>query len=355
MNSWPPLDPERRRALATLFRGLAGMAVLDSLHGCGGAGATSPSPTPEPSPPPAPTPSPPPPSGPIAAQMTVSTPVGYDTDRLAAFDRLNEIRLSAGLGLLAQSTPLDQAAQAHAAWIIANDSFTHEEASGSPGFTGAHWWDRAEAAGYVPVEGDELIAAPARGATGVDALVNSVYHRAGLLAFEPVDVGIGWAGGSAADVAMPLVIEVTRPGSDPVRGLGQSAQPSIDGVSLWPTSGAIDLPLRLGNESPNPVPTQDVSTLGLPISLIVDEETTIGVDAFVVSIATSGIAVPGRILTSATDPNALLPRSFAAFVPLMPLAPGTTYLVSFTGSATGFLTGARRAIQRAWSFTTASA
>ena len=33
--------------------------------------------------------------------LTVPTPVGYDADRLAAFKRLNEIRLSAGLGMLA--------------------------------------------------------------------------------------------------------------------------------------------------------------------------------------------------------------------------------------------------------------
>ena len=352
--AWPPLDPERRRALATLFRGVAGAAVLGGLHGCGGGGASGDTPSPEPAPPPAPTPSPPP-SAPLAAQMSVPTPVGYDADRLAAFDRLNGIRLSAGLGMLAQSPSLDQAAQAHAAWIIANDSFAHVETAGTRGFTGAHWWDRAEAAGYVPIEGEELMAGPTHGAAGVDALVNSVYHRAGILAFEPVDVGIGWAGGSAADVSMPLVLEVTRPGTDPARAVGQSAQASIAGVCVWPTDGAVDVPLRLGNESPNPVPTHDVATLGLPVSLITDEETTIVVESFVVSEATSGIALPGQILTGANDPNSLLPRSFVAFVPLAPLSAGTACRVDFTGTATGFLTGVQRAVQRSWTFTTTSA
>ncbi len=354
--AWPPLDPERRRALATLLRGVAGAAVLGGLHGCGGGGGGNDTPSPAPAPSPAPTPTPaPPPSGPIAAQTSVPLPVGYDADRLAAFTRLNEIRLSAGLGMLAQSPTLDQAAQAHAAWIIANDSFTHVETAGTPGFTGAHWWDRAEAAGYVPIEGDEVIAGPARGAAGVDALVNSVYHRAALLSFEPVDVGIGWSAGSATEISMPLVIEVTRPGGDPARGAGQTAQASIDGVSTWPTDGAANVPLRLGDETPNPVPTHDVATLGLPVSLIVDEETTISVDAFVVSKATGGEVLQGQILTSANDPHSLLPRAFVAFVPLTPLAADTAYRVDFTGAATGFLTGVRRSIRRSWSFTTASA
>ena len=98
-----------------------------------------------------------PPPAPIAAQLTVPTPVGYDADRLAAFNRLNEIRLSAGLGMLAQNTEMDQAAQAHAAWMVANDSFTHDEVAGTPGFTGANWASGIEAFGYVPVEGAEVM------------------------------------------------------------------------------------------------------------------------------------------------------------------------------------------------------
>lgn len=341
--SWPSLDHDRRRTLAALFRGIASVAVLGGLQGCGGGGGDAPSPAPEPTPPP---------TGPIAAQMTVPIPVGYDADRLAAFNRLNEIRLSAGLGMLSQNVLLDQAAQAHAEWIVANDSFTHVEVAGTPGFTGAHWWDRAEAAGYVPAEGEEVMAAPAQGSGGVDALVSSVYHRSGILAFEPVDVGIGWSGGAAADASLPLVIDVTRPGTDGVRGVGQSAQPGIDGVSIWPVDGASGVALRLGKEAPNPVPTQDVSTLGMPVSVIVDEETTISVDSFVVVDAATGIAVQGQILVNANDPNLLLPRSFAAFVPLMPLAANTVHVVTFTGAATGFLTGVRRSIQRSWSFTT---
>jgi hypothetical protein len=344
----PLVDPSRRRSLPMLFRAAAGWAALSVLQGCGGGDATPVPPPPVPAPVPAPAP-----AAPVAAQASVPEPVGYDAERLAAFDRLNEIRLSAGLGLLAQNVLLDRAAQAHADWIIANDSFTHEEVAGTSGFTGAHWWDRDEALGYVPVGGEELMAGIVHGAQGVDVLVNGVYHRAGMLAFEPVDVGIGWSGLTAASISMPLVVDMTCPGDDLVRSLGQAAQPAIDGVAIWPLDGARDVPLRLGLESPNPVPGQDVSTLGTPVSVTVDNEATIDTASFVLTNSATGEVVTTRILTQRSDPNLLVPRSFVALVPLSPLTPGARYQAVFRGTSTEFGAGSHRSIDRAWTFTAA--
>lgn len=345
----------RRRTLAELFRVMATATVASAaLSACGGGGGGG---APEPSPPPAPTPAPSPspaPTGPIAAQMTVPTPVGYDADRLAAFNRLNEIRLSAGLGMLAQSAAMDQAAQAHAQWIIANDSFSHEEVAGTTGFTGESWPRRDAAFGYTPIGGEEVMAASGHAGAEVDALVNGVYHRAGILAFEPVDVGIGWSGSSAANVSMPLVIDITRPGTDTTRGLGQGAQASIHGAAIWPIDGALDVPLRLGTENPNPVPSQDVLTLGTPVSVTVDEEATISATAFALTNSTTGAIVPTQVVSSGHDPNLLVPRSFIALVPLAPLSPNTTYSVTFAGSTVEALTGVKGVVNRSWSFTSAA-
>ena len=355
----PPLlaDVARPRALAGLFRAVAAaaaLAALGALGACGGGGGgaagTAPEPPPS-SPPPAPTPAP---TGPIAAQLWVPTPVGYDADRLAAFNRLNEIRLAAGLGMLAQSVTLDQAAQAHAAWIIANDSFTHDETAGTTGFSGVHWWDRDEALGYVPVGGWEVMAGNVHGAQGVDVLVNGVYHRAAMLAFEPVDVGIGWNSGAAASISMPLVMDITKPGTDPVRGLGQAAQASINGVAAWPVDGAQGVPLRLGLESPNPVPGQEVLSLGTPASITAGADQTVAVTSFTMCNASTGAAVPTRTMTSQRDPNFLVPASFVALIPLNALTSNTTYRVVFAGNTTGFPSGALAPINRTWTFTTAS-
>jgi hypothetical protein len=342
----------RRRTLAELFRAVATATVASAaLSACGGGSAAAP----ESPPPPAPTPAPSPaPTGPIAAQMTVPTPVGYDADRLAAFNRLNEIRLSAGLGMLAQSTAMDQAAQAHAQWIIANDSFSHEEVAGTTGFTGESWPRRDAAFGYTPIGGEEVMAASGHSGAEVDALVNGVYHRAGILAFEPVDVGIGWSSNSAADVSMPLVIDITRPGTDTVRGLGQGAQASIHGAAIWPIDGALNVPLRLGAESPNPVPSQDVLTLGTPASVTVGEEATISATVFVLTNSTTGAIVPTQVVSSGHDPNLLVPRSFIALVPLAPLSPNTSYSVTFAGSTVEALTGVKGVVNRSWSFTSAT-
>jgi hypothetical protein len=342
-----PADDLSMRLLLRLAAAAALIATLMSLTACGGGGAGAPAAPP----PPAPAPSPAP-AAPIAAQSSVPAPVGYDADRLAAFERLNEIRLSAGLGLLAQSTAMDRAAQAHAEWMVANDSFTHGEVAGTPGFTGVNWARRDEAFGYVPVEGVEVMTGPAHGADGVDGLVNAVYHRAGMLAFEPVDVGVGWTNAVSANVSMPLVMDITRPGTDAVRGLGQEALPSIRGVEAWPLDGATDVPLRLGWEFPNPVPNQDVLTLGTPASITVAGTKTLSHTLFEMAGSSTGATVPVQVLTNRNDPNFLVPESFIAAIPLGVLAANTRYTITFSGAAVDRVSGAFEPIDRTWSFTT---
>ena len=346
----------RARTLATVSRLAAATALLATLSACGGGGGggggggdtTTP-------PPPAPTPSPSPtPSGPIAAQMSVPTPVGYDTERLAAFNRLNEIRLSAGLGMVAQNTLMDQAAQAHADWMIANDAFVHTEVAGTRGFTGADWWSRDELLGYVPVGGAEEMSSGVDPVTGVSELINGVYHRAGLLAFEPVDVGVGWSAGGSAGLNRLLVIDVSRPGIDLVRSKGQATQESIRGVAIWPLDQATGVATHLGFEVPNPVPTQDVSMLGSPASLMVSRLQTLQITSFSMTNMRAGSDVSTVLLTSQSDPNSLIPSSFAAIIPLVALDAGTTYRVVFRGSAVTFPSGEVMTIDRTWTFSTSS-
>ncbi len=192
----------------------------------------------------------------------------------------------------------------------------------------------------------------ASGAAGVDALVNMASHRSAMLAFQPVDVGIGWLGAASASVSTPLVVDITRPGTDTVRGMGQAAQPSIHGACIWPLDGALDVPLRLGRELPNPVPTQDVLTLGTPVSVSVDESRTISASRFTLTNTATGVTVSTQLLTNKNDPNFLIPESFVAAIPLAPLSPNTPYQVVFVGSAVQFGSGAAESVSRTWSFTT---
>jgi len=332
-------------ALRSVFLRVAAGALAGTIAGCGG-GTDAPGP-------PAPVPVPAPPA-PLSAVLSVPTPVGYDADRLAAFDRLNAIRLSAGLGMLAQSTQLDQAAQAHADWVIANDSFSHQESAGTVGFTGVAWWNRDAAAGYASTGGAEVMAANGQAIAEVDALTNMLYHRECVLSFSPVDVGIGYSSGRSTSLSRAFVADITSPSADPIRSVGQTAQGVSGGVVAWPLDGATGVPTRMGLESPNPVPTLDVSTLGTPASISVDLWKRLTVTSFVMTLASTGEVVASRLLQSSNDPNHEIGQEFVGIVPTQPLLPQTRYSVTFIGASAVSPYTSTTPIQRTWSFSTAS-
>jgi hypothetical protein len=337
---------DRTQSLARLFRRAAAAALfatLGAMSACGGGGGASP---------PAPPPPAPAPSGPLAAVLSVPMPVGYDVDRLAAFNRPNEIRLSAGLGMLAQQPLMDSAAQAHADWEIANDVFGHVEQAGTPGFTGAHWVDRDEAIGYTPVAGGEVATSGAGAVDAIDLLAGLAYHRAIVLAIEPVDVGIGRSARTTSNVAQPLVVDVAVPGNDPVRGQGQLAQASSGGVVIWPVDQAQAVQTHMGDESPNPVAGSDVRSLGMPVSVMVAGSRIISVTSFSLKNVASGATVSIHLLTNANDPNGLVPPSYAVAIPLAALDPDTSFAVDFEGSVLDPATNTSTPLSRTWTFAT---
>ena len=337
----------RAHALATLRHLAAATAVLGALTACGGGGAGDTPAPPPPGPSPAPTP-----SGPIAAQMSVPTPVGYDADRLAAFNRINEIRLSAGLGMLTQNRVLDQAAQAHADWEISNNTYGHVEQAGTSGFTGVNWWDRDEGLGYTPIAGEEVIASGYGAVSAMNGFVNVAYHRIGVLAIEPVDVGIGRTDQATSNVSEPMVVDIAVPGGDPVRSQGQSAQDSTNGVVIWPIDGAASVSTHMGDEAPNPVPGVDVNSLGTPISITVASSRTIQVTTFSLKNSVTGATVPTYLLTHLNDPNDLVPISYIAAIPLSPLEANASYTVVFEGSVLEPYVSAPTPLSRTWRFST---
>ncbi len=288
------------------------------------------------------------------AVLSVPDPVGYDSERLAAFNRLNEIRLSAGLGMVAQQTQIDAAAQAHAEWEVANNVFSHEEVAGTTGFTGVNSAIREEAKGYEPVDVMEVMCNGAQGASCADRLVNIAYHRAAMLAFEPVDVGIGRSVSSVSNVAEPIVVDFSCPGTDSVRGWGQKPQTSIDGLAVWPLGGATNVPVRMGLEIPNPVPAVDVGSLGTPVSITVAQSRALTIGTFTLTKVGGGVPIALTTLSRGHDPNGLVPPSYVVAVPMAPLDPGATYTAAFAGTVADIPSGTPVAISRTWTFTTAA-
>jgi uncharacterized protein YkwD len=328
----------RGRASTALMPCVTVLALLGCLAACGGSSS--------------PPPPPPAPSGPMDAVLAVPAPMGYDADRLAAFDRLNAIRLSAGLGMLAQQPLMDRAAQAHADWEIANDTYGHVEMAGTPGFTGAHWWDRDEAIGYAPVGGGEVAASGYAAVDAVNAFVNVAYHRVAVLEIEPVDVGIGRSSQSTSNVRRPVVVDIAVPQGDPVRGQGQLAQTLVRGVVVWPVDGAANVSTHMGDEAPNPVPGADVLALGTPASITVARSRTIQVTTFSLTNTATGAAVPAHLLTHLTDINGLVPVSYLAVIPLAPLDADAAYTAAFEGSILEPDSNTPTPLVRVWNFST---
>jgi hypothetical protein len=260
--------------------------------------------------------------------------------------------MAAGLGMLAQDARLDEAAQAHVDWEIVNDSFSHIETAGSLGFLGVNWFDRDRAKGYAPLGGSEVMAAGSPPVKAVDGLMNVLYHRAALLEFDPVDVGIGWSTPGMPDMATPLVIDFASPDDGSIRSAGQLAQSFIEGVVVWPLNGAQDLPTHMGNEVPNPVPAEEVGLLGTPASISVYRDQKIEAVTFTMSEDESNVGVPAVVLTSENDPAHIIAQSFIGLVPTAALKINTTYRIDFVGSIAQPGSDVGAPYSRTWRFNT---
>jgi hypothetical protein len=284
--------------------------------------------------------------------MSVPDPVGYDADRRAAFDRLNEIRLAAGLGMLAQDGRLDQSAQAHVDWQVVNHIRSHVESIGSPGFTGANWWDRDAAAGYAPFGGGEVMAFSYAPARGVESLVSTIYHRAALFEVDPVDVGIGWSRVQTDNVFLPLVLEFASPKDGSSRSAGQMAQAGASAVVIWPLDGTEGVATHMGGEIPSPIEKKDSLALGAPASISVETGGSIKTTSFSMIEDATGIVVPTVVLDKDSDYSHLVQASFVGLVPEDGLRINTVYRIEFSGLIQHVGAAGPQAYSRTWRFTT---
>jgi uncharacterized protein YkwD len=277
------------------------------------------------------------------AVVSVPAPVYSQAVYADAFNRLNQVRAAAGIGLVAQHAYVDAAAQAHSNYLAVNDLTGHYETNTKTGWTGNTPADRIQAAGYGANSPWEVIAyANTTGADFVDMLVAAPYHRAGMLAYKAVHAGIGYAK-YATISGYNLNIDIT---SNATSFQGAPNTPA----AIWPADGATDTLTRMTVESPNPIPENNGAPAGYPVSVRVHEDKTLTVDSFTVTTA-DGTPVSVKVLSYATDPNlvSLGFKFFAAAVPTAPLAAGTTYRASFAGKING------TAYSKTWSFTTKAA
>lgn len=247
------------------------LAVLcTSLTACGGGGSDS-TPTTSTAAP-APTPSPAPAPADVTRQPVTSVPTPTylaGSFQLDAFNRLNLIRGSLGLGLFTQNASLDGSAQAHANYLKANGIGNgHLEVAGKVGYTGVSPGDRMVAAGCSLTAGSEDIGFTGAGVAAVDDLIDAVYHRIPFLSFKIRDVGFGFVQTSAdPNPAFNTYANVLNMG---YIGTGQGA-PSVTSV-VWPADNSTTTSLSMPAESPRPGAPGASGVFGYPVSISVDED-----------------------------------------------------------------------------------
>ncbi|MGN6388285.1 MAG: CAP domain-containing protein [Burkholderiaceae bacterium] len=329
MNDRPDPAPCLSAPFQTLRCRLAALTAALLLAACGGGGDSGP-------PPAASTPvTPAQPTPPAEAGAPAATG-DMATDGLNWF---NFRRRQVGLAALGRNAAIDAAAQGHSNYQKLNETITHVETRGSPGFIGETVPDRLANVGYQFFNNNrlsgEVIAATGNpsGFQAAEELITAIYHR--FVVFEPVFREFG--GGSAAAPTGYIYFTCDMTADGFAAGVPPGA------VAVYPFAGQQGVPTVFYSDTEQPDPVPDRNAVGYPISVHANFGKTLRVDSFTVA-PPSGVPLSVRLLTH--DADSETPTSAAAIIPVDVLASQTAYAVRFTGAVDGV------PVSRAWSFTT---
>lgn len=276
-----------------------------------------------------------------------------DDARSAGLCYANYRREQVGLPPLTARDALNKVAQDHTDYMLANQTLTHDEVSGKPGYTGATPDARIQAA--YPTNADAEVVAGANKFTSVanaqlslspkdslvSDLVNAPFHRAALLGSYG-SAGSGYAesvgpngSGTAAYYYQTIdLADASKGGTD-------------NQMVAYPFDGQADVPASwVNSESPNPAPGYDGKTLGYPVSLqAINTSLQFDADSFTITDA-QGRNVDCLKVDSRSSGLSGAARGLAVCTPLAPLASGQRYNVAVSGKLGG------QAVNLGWSFTT---
>lgn len=255
------------------------------------------------------------------------------------FNWFNFRRKQMGLSEVARNAVLDTAAQGHSDYQRLNNTITHTQVSGKPGFTGVTVLDRLNAAGYTftrsPYGYGEVIAAIGgfSGFYAAEGLIDAIYHR--FVIFEPMFKEAGAGAGSVPDGYTYFTTKFAANGLGP--GLGEG------NIAVYPFENQQNVPEIFYSDREIPDPVPDQNEVGYPISVHADATADVTVQSFTVR-PRGGSPLSVRLLSGTTDANTA--SSVAGIVPYTVLSARTTYDVQFIGTVDG------ASVNRSWSFTT---
>jgi hypothetical protein len=275
-------------------------------------------------------------------------------EKSEALNLLNEIREAMGMNTLVENSRLETAAQAHSKYIVTNDTASHDELPGLPGFTGEKPAERAVRAGYLSRQVRENLSAHTFDAKGsIDGLFSAIYHRFAFLDVGIDEVGVGVTqnpedGEKNAFVYLmgntqlnTLCAEPPFKGygkyvygvcKDPAHRISQkkflkakkSSKWLNPKIVLYPYDGQRDVPPAFYQETPDPLPEYDVS--GFPVSVLFNDYFFQNVALLSFKIYESDKEVlPVRLLSHGSDPHQRLTPLQFALMPLQRLKYDTVY------------------------------
>ncbi|RFP08032.1 MULTISPECIES: CAP domain-containing protein [unclassified Duganella] len=304
------------------------LALLLSACGGGGGGGASSSDSPSVAPP--------------DLTQAPGAPVFTGNTALDGYNWINYRRAQLGLSTLARNAGIDAAAQGHSNYQRLNNTVSHEQTPGLPGFTGATLLDRLTNAGYqtpLPYAIGEVISATSNpsGFYQAEELITAIYHR--FVMFEPVFKEVGTGAATTSANYTYFTADLTAVG-------GYGAGLGAGRIVNYPAANQSGVPVNFFSDSESPDPVPGRNEVGYPISVHADTiRAGVGVTVQNFTVAPRGGAtLDVRLLSHAVD--ALTPETAAAIVPLAPLKSATVYDVSFSGLVAGV------AVTRNWSFTT---
>jgi uncharacterized protein YkwD len=340
------------------FRHLIAVAVLLALAACGGGGGGTDAPT---------QPSTPSDVAPAAGTLQSSvSPLTYTAGSVqeSAFAALNQARQRAGVGLLAQSTQIDVAAQAHASYINANQTVTHDEVATGVGYYEATPASRVAKSGFVASSASEVI-----GGTGISrqgsgctvGLLNTLYHGATMLSsFTHAGVGTTLDGLGVPMCVINLASEGTKTygqvmpsgtfGAYPYDGQTGLFETFYAGyeiprppVSLFPNL-MVGTPVHANVRNADYLNFRQAGTLSLTVTQFELRDAAGNlVDAHIMA---EKAAKAGAGVTLNAD--TILPDGSIVLIPKSPLLKGQTYTARFSAT----LKAGGTPLTKTWTFTT---
>jgi uncharacterized protein YkwD len=321
------------------------LTLSATLFGCGGGGGSTPAPVVTP---PVVVVTPPPPVAVEKLQAAIAPTYNPQSEEYGFSHAVNAFRTIQGLGPLNQNLYYDNASKAHALYMF-QYGFGHIEIAGNNGFTGVNPLDRVKYQGGNAAFATDEIGVPhfigeaGSGVSFASVLINTIYHRAGLMYQGLTDIGVS--------IGMNFT---SQSSSVSVLGYVTPQQNSGTYFGKYPADGQTGISLHMHPELPSPVPDgTDINTIGSPIHVASQATTTLKVTSFTVTQAGASAPMSATLHTD-TDPNLRGSINLAFLLPNQAYLPNTVYTVNFVGTITGDATGTKTgiAVNKTWSFTT---